>query len=186
MRLSKLFALTAVSCIALGASFAQAENNPAYDSWAKVGVGSTVTVKGFTEAAGQKTEMEIVQTLAEKSDEKVVVEIKNTMTMMGNKMDTPAQKIEIAAKKPEGQGTPAEEAKKAGFEVKESEEKVTIGGKEYAAKVIESTGKQNGMDINAKVWTSVDVPGLMLKTVSSTTGAMASNTSMEVTEVSAK
>ena len=186
MRLSKMFALAAVSCLALGGSFAIAENNPQYDSWAKHGVGSSVTIKGTTEAAGQKTEMEITQTMTEKTDEKVVVEVKNTMVVMGNKMDTPAQKIEIPAKAPAGQGTPSEEAKKAGFDVKESEETVTVAGKEYAAKVIDTTGNQNGMDIVAKVWTSSDVPGLMLKTVSSTTGAMASNTSMEVVEVIAK
>ncbi|HRK31870.1 MAG TPA: hypothetical protein PLD59_12390 [Tepidisphaeraceae bacterium] len=186
MRLSKILSLAAVSCLAIGASWARAENSPQYDSWAKHGVGSSVTIKGVTEAAGQKTEMEITQTLLEKSDEKVVVEIKNKMTMMGNTMDTPAQKLEIPAKAPEGQGTPVEEAKKAGFEVKESEENVTIAGKDYAAKVIESTGNQNGMEIVAKVWTSTDVPGMMLKTVSSTTGAMASNTTMEVTAVDAK
>lgn len=186
MRLSKFFALAAVSCLAVGASLARAENNPAYDSWAKHGVGSSVKIKGTTEAAGQKTEMEVTQTLTEKTDEKVVIEVKNTMIMMGNKMDTPATKLEIPAKSPAGQGTPSEEAKKAGFEVKESEEKVTVAGKEYAAKVIESTGKQNGMDIVAKVWTSTDMPGLMLKTVSTTSGAMASNTAMEVVEISAK
>lgn len=185
MRFNKLLSLAAATCLAFGAS-ALAGNNPAYDSWAKHGVGSTVKLKGSTEAAGQKTEMEITQTLTEKTDEKVVIEVKNTMTMMGNKMDAPAQKMEIPAKAPEGQGTPAEEAKKAGFEVKESEESVTIAGKEYKAKLIESKGKQNGMDIDAKVWTSEEVPGLMLKTVSSTTGAMASNTIVEVVEVTSK
>lgn len=186
MRFAKWLSRAAVSCLAVGMSAAQAGNNPMYDSWAKHGVGSSVKMKGSTDAAGQKTEMEITSTLTEKTDEKVVVEVKTTISMMGNKMDQPAQKMEFPAKMPEGQGTPAEEAKKAGMEVKESEETVTIAGKEYNAKVIESTGKQNGMDMVAKVWTSTEVPGQMLKTVSTMTGAMNMSTTMEVTEVNAK
>jgi len=186
MHLSKMFALATVACLSLGGSFAIAENSPQYDSWAKHGVGSSVKMKGITDSAGQKTEMEITQTLTEKTDEKVVVEVKNTMVVMGNKVDTPAEKIEIPAKALEGRGTPTEEAKKDGFEVKESEETVTVAGKEYAAKVIHTTGNHDGMEIDSKFWTSTDVPGLILKTVSSTTGALASNTSVEVVEISAK
>lgn len=173
----------------LGASAAQAENNPLYESWAKHGPGTSIKVKMVSEAAGNKTEMETVQTLKEVTPEKAVVETKMTMSMMGQTMEQPAQTMDIPAKADAEQMSPEQavaKAKEEGMDVKESEETVTVAGKSVKAKVYEAKGNQQGMDMWSKVWTSPDVPGMMVRMESKTEGAMASNSTMELVEMDLK
>jgi hypothetical protein len=180
------FGLCALLC---GAAAAVAgEANPAYTSWASQKPGTSVTMKNATEMMGQKTEMEMVSTLKEVTADKAVVEVKTSMTMMGNKTDMPAQTQDIPAKAPDGQPTdPIEAAKKAGAEVKDlGEETVSIAGGSYKCKVMETKMDQQGMKVASKIWTSTDMPGMLVKLESKTEGQMASTSVMEVTAVDKK
>lgn len=177
----------AVLVIALSAAAARAGNNPMYDSWARHGVGTSVTQKGVTEMMGNKSEMEVTTTLLEKSPEKVVLETKTSMVAAGQKIDAGSTKVEILATAPVADpGQHQQHAEGAKPETKESEESVAVAGKQYQAKVTETTMKQGEMTIWSKSWTSPEVPGMVLKTVSKTDGQMQSETTMELTDVTIK
>jgi hypothetical protein len=174
--------LVAVATVCCAVSSAALANNPQYDSWAKHKPGTCVTMAGTTEAAGMKTEMEQVYTLKAVTPEKVTVEIKSAMTMMGNKNEMPAQSMDIPAtapemKAPEGQKPP---------EAKTSQEKVTVAGKEYDATCTTIQSDANGMKTTAMTWASPEIPGMTLKMEAKTEGAVASTTKMEVTKVETK
>ena len=177
-------AFAAVVCCAAAAQAA----NPMYDSWASHKPGTMVTMAGTSEAGGMKTDMEQTYTLVEVTPEKAVVELKNTMTVMGNKTELPAQKMDIPAGAPATPGeTPgAAPAATPTPDAKTSEETVTVAGKAYKATCTETNADQNGMKIVSKVWTSPEVPGNMLKMESTTEGAMKSSTKLEVKKVEIK
>ena len=160
--------------------------NPVYDSWAKHKPGTSVTAATASEASGMKNDIETVTTLKEVTPEKVVVEMKMSMSVMGNKTEMPAQTMEIpaAASATATPGNPAGQAPAA--DSKTSEEKVTVAGKEYAATCTQSKSDQNGMKSETKVWTSPEVPGMTLKMETTTTGQMASTTKMQVTKIELK
>lgn len=184
-----LLALGFAALLAGATSTASAgEANPAYTSWAGCKPGSSVTMKNVTDMMGNKTNMEMTSTLVEVTPEKAVVEVKGFMEMMGQKTDIPAQKQDIPATAPDGQPTdPVEAAKKAGAEVKDlGEESVSIAGGSYKCKVMETKMEQNGMTILSKIWTSTEMPGMLVKLESKTEGQMTSSSTMEVTAVDRK
>ncbi|MFT3788549.1 MAG: hypothetical protein QM770_20650 [Tepidisphaeraceae bacterium] len=183
MRLSSLISAT-LSFVAFTAASTFAAN-PMYDSWAKHKPGTSVTLKSATEASGMKTDSEQVYTLKEVTPEKVVIELKSSMIVMGNKTDTPAVTMEIPSG---GEAAPAANATVAagGATVKTSEETVSVAGKEYKATVTETTMDANGMKSSTKTWTSNDVPNLTLKSVVKTEGAMASSTTTELSAIDLK
>ena len=159
--------------------------NPAYDSWASHKPGTMVVMKGGTEASGMKTEMEQTYTLKEVTPEKVTIEMKNSMMVMGNKTDMPATTMEIPSG---GAATPAPTPAPAtpAADTKTSEETVTIDGKDYKATCTETKMDQNGMKSDSKIWTSPDMPGMTVKMETKTEGQMASTTTMMVSKVEIK
>ena len=178
--------LATLAIVGLMATVALAEDNPMYKSWADHGVGTSVTTKSKTTAAGQTSEMESTQTLVEKTDEKVVIEIVTTMVVAGNKMEMPAQKMEIQAKFDTPEASEKEDPPAADDGpkpvTKESEETIEIAGKKYKAKVYDSTIEAEGFTSHVKSWTSNDIPGGVLKTESSTGGQFSSMSTSEVTK----
>ncbi len=152
--------------------------NPVYDSWAKVGVGTVVKLDQTTDAMGTRATMEMTQTLTEITPEAVKVEMKMTMVVAGNKTDLPAKTVTIAAKPAEA-GDPS--TKPA-----ETTEDVVVDGKTYSCKVTTKSMQKNGMTINAKTWACTDVPGTIVKSEATTTGAVASTSSMILTGIDAK
>jgi hypothetical protein len=167
------------SCLAASAV---ADENPMYRSWARYNVGTKITVRNTSEAMGQKTVTTIVTTLVEKKADSIVLENKMSMEVAGNKMDMPAQTMEIPAAMPEIPQT-EEVADAPKPEIHESDDTITIAGKEYKAKKVESTAKTGGMTVQSTSWTSDNVPGMMLKSVSSVDGEFASSATMELIEV---
>lgn len=178
--------LTAAAAVVCCAAAAQAAN-PTYDSWAKHKPGTVVVMAGSSEAAGMKSEMEQTFTLVEVTPEKAVVEMKNTMTVMGNKTELPAQKMDIPSGGPAAPAAATPPTQQpAAAAAKTSEETVTIAGKEYKATCTESANEQGGNKSVSKVWTSPEVPGTVLKMETSIDGQMKSTTKLEVKKVELK
>jgi hypothetical protein len=163
-----------------------ADENPLYKSWARHNIGTSITTKTVSESMGQKTEMAIVMTLLEKSEERVVVETKMSMTVAGNTMDLPAQSMDIPATAPEVPAADEDNPDVPKPEIKESSETIKIAGKEYKAKLTESTTVIGGMKVRSKSWTSDEVPGMMLKTETIVEGEGASESTMELTKITLK
>lgn len=176
------FAVSTLALTMILAVAAQAQNNPVYDSWAKHKPGTSIKLKMVSDAAGNKTEMETVQTLKEVTPDKVVIENQTTLTMMGQKLEQPAMPMDIPAKLPAGQPGAAEPTKSPDVQTKESTETVTVSGKSISAKVLETKDQTSW----SKAWSSSDVPGTVVKMESKTTGDMASSMTMELVEMNIK
>lgn len=171
------FAAVAVVGIVLCASgTARAEDidNPEYGYWSGFKVGSNVTMKMETVAAGNKSEMTNVITLVELTKEKAVIETKGHMMMGGNKIDMPAQKREIPAKVKKG-----EDAKKEGKKPVEGDEDVELGGgKKVKAHWMEMETESGGTKTKSKTWMSKEIPGHMCKMESHSEGPMKTDMKM--------
>ena len=180
----RLAGAAVVACLLSSYTLADdAKPNPAYEGWAKCKPGATTVVKGSTEAMGNKSSQTITTKLVELTPEKAVVETTVSIEAMGQTMKQPAQKQDI----PKTMTMPAMPPGPAGRPMKmptpkQGEDTISAVGKELKCQTTEVAMDQNGMKINSKTWTSAEVPGGLVKMVSSTTGAMTSTTTMELVE----
>jgi hypothetical protein len=163
--------------------FAEQIDNPSYKAWAKFKPGTTVTLKGENDMAGNKTESEMTTTLVELTPEKAVVEMKMSMVMAGSKTDMPASKSDVPAKIEKVAADPAATPK---ADVKESSETIDIAGKKIKCKVTESKSDANGMNTVSKAWTSDEVPGGLAKSETTMSGAMAGTSKMSISTMTIK
>jgi hypothetical protein len=156
-------------------------DNPAYQSWAKFKPGTLVKYSSNTNAAGNATTMEMTQTSKDVNADKATIEVKMSMVMAGNKTDMPATTQEIPAKikKPDPAAPNTADAPKTDT----STEDVQAAGKTYSCKKTTVTSDANGMTTKATTWTCDDVPGLMVKMESESTGAMSMSMKMNLTDV---
>ena len=181
----KLCLIASICCLMLvcGSVRAEQKENPEYKLWAKYKPGTSTTLATSSDTAGQTSKMETKTTLSEVADDKVVVEVVTSMEAAGQKMDMPAQKIEIKkmvdvpAATPEA---PKDQPNMPKPETKTSEESVTVGAGTFKTKLTESTTTMEGNKMMSKVWTSDEVPGSVVKMESTTDGAMKSTTKMEL------
>ena len=188
MRTSVNAILAAVLILAGGSWCYAAEQieNPQYKAWAKYKPGTTVTLKTETDMGGNKADMETTTTLSDLTAEKAVVETKMTMVAAGQKMEMPANKMDIPAKidKVVDVAATMPDAPKA--DVKESTETLDIAGQKIKCKCVETKTTKDGTTSVAKVWTSEEVPGGLVKMDSTMDGTMKGTTKMIVTALSVK
>lgn len=130
------------------------QENPQFESWKSFKPGSWVKHRMKMNAGGQEIESETTTTLLEQTAEKIVLEVKNKMTMGGQTMELPAQKQEV---------TPTADKAKQGDIKKVGDEKVEAAGKTYACTVYTTEVTESGQKMNGKLWISKDVPGGMVK-----------------------
>jgi hypothetical protein len=179
----KMIALFSAACCTMLVASVGAEDNPGYTSWAKFKPGTSTTMTMTSDAGGQSSKTETKTTLTEVKPDKVVLSVVMSMEAGGQKMDMPAQSMEIpktieTPKAPDGATAAATDAAKANS--KTSEETVKVGGGEYKAKVTESTVEAGGSKTVSKVWMSDEVPGGMIKMEATTDGPMKSVTKSEL------
>ena len=163
-------------------AFAQDEiDNPMYQKWATFKVGTAAKYKQVTEAAGNKTESEIVYTLIELTPEKAVVEMTGSMLIMGNKTEMPKTKMEHMAKvkKIEPLATGTVDAAKP----KESDEEIEVPAGKIKCHLTETEAKVGEGAVYSKIWSSDEVPGTMVKMVSTMEKPIKSDTSITLIEV---
>ena len=182
MKSNSVLTVVATVVFFLGDS-ALAEENPMFKSWAKHGVGTSVTTTVKTKAAGQETAMEVTTSLEAKSADKVSLKIVTKMTVAGTTMELPGQTIDIPAVTPPVEKSAADAPKP---ETKENTAKIKITDKEFNTKVIESTTTIGKITTTSKSWTSEEIPGMMLKMETKTTGEFPSESTMVVTKVTIK
>jgi hypothetical protein len=151
----------------------------AKNPWGSFKVGSYETMKATTttEVAGNKTNMatETKMTLINLTADKATVE--TATTVMGNtsktNIDIPLTATQTAT--PPTGSTP-------NANVKSGTETLTIAGKSLNCKWTETESEAGGNKTVAKVWTSEEVPGFVVKMVTSTKGTMSSEMVSEVTD----
>src|SRR3954463_5513795 len=132
--------MLAINLAAAGAH-AEQQDNQQYLHWAKFKPGSSATMSGEADNAGQKVQLDMTNTLVEVTKEKVVLETSSTYKLGDKEQKGPPHKRDVAAK----------EEKKS--DVKEvGEEEVQAAGKKFKCKVIEGEGVgAGGAKAKAKV-----------------------------------
>ncbi len=153
MRIARTaFAVLFVMMVAAPLARAEQVDNPAYEAWAKFGVGSSETLHSSMQAGGQSMEMESTRTLKEKTDDHLVITVQATMNMMGQQHTTPERTMTIPAK------TQKKDVKELGTE------DVQAAGQTFSCKVFEVKGiNPQEPGAFAKIWVSPEVPGGVVK-----------------------
>lgn len=158
---------------------AQEVPNESYKNWSQFNVGTSTTLKTVTKMGGKKiSEIKITQKLVEKNDDQVVVEVSTVVIANGMEFKTGANKV---THKKSVKSSSAQPADVKGVKVKEldkGEEKVKVGDASYACNWISSSSEFQGMKSESKVWMSDKVPGMVVKTVMSTSSGIESTTEL--------
>jgi len=149
--------------------------------WGSFKVGSFVAMKTTMamEIAGKKnnTTTEMKMTLVDLSADKATVETE--VTAMGQKSKTKAEMPLTAAATTTPTGTTPAVTPKTGTET------ITVAGKSLNCKWTEVEMETNGNKVTTKTWTSEEVPGFTVKSVSSTKGTTNMETTTEVVDFKA-
>src|SRR5438094_514601 len=80
--------------------------NPQYKDWAKYKAGTSTTIATTSDAGGQTSKMETKTTLKEVGADKLTIEVTTSMEAAGQKMDMPAQSMEVKKMIDETPATP--------------------------------------------------------------------------------
>lgn len=156
--------------LSLGTAAFAADKHP----WASFKPGSYAKLKSTTAAGPTKMTTEMTQTLVSVDATNAVVEMETKVAGQSNKtrMNVPLKadnKANTQGKAP----TPTNET-------------ITVGGKSLACKCYDTETNANGMKSSSRTCTSEAVPGGVVKTVTKMTGAMKSETTMELVDFVAK
>jgi hypothetical protein len=129
--------------------------NPAYDGWAKFGVGSTVTYEANTDSPQQGHSVMIMSMkLVEKTDDHVVIETAPmTMVIAGKSITMPADRKTI----PAAFDPVKDDLKDLGTE------DVTAAGQTFSCRVFAPAHATPGIVMDIKLWFCKDVPGGAVK-----------------------
>lgn len=180
MRILRMTSIFTLAMILLMASAVRAEKiaNSNYDQWAKFKLGAFVKMDVDTVAGGNNIKSVMTTKLIELTADKVVVEITTTMEMMGQKIDTPAQKMEIPVRIEK----PVEPAGVEKPKPATGEEDLKVGDKTIKTTWTETLTTSGSNAMLNKSWISPEIPGGVVKAISRTEGA--TPTAMTMTLVS--
>ncbi|AWM37472.1 hypothetical protein GobsT_45590 [Gemmata obscuriglobus] len=160
----------------------QTFESPVYKLWAKFPVGSRVVQRTTTENEDNKTEKTVTTisyTLKQKTDEFIVVESQATTTHYTGRVETnPASETKTRKMFSLPPGVKQPEPKKA----EEGAENLTVAGKSYKATWTREKGFTEAGDSFTQTWSSDEVPGGLLRSVSKVPSKKATIT-VEVTEI---
>ena len=180
-------ALSAVLLIlAAGPGLAQESvENGEFTSWSKFKKGTSITTKMTSTAAGMSSEITMTITLADVAADKVVLEQAGVTKAMGMEFKMPAVKRDVprTVALPKGAPKPPAPGSKPEGTYEEGTETLKVGGTEVKAKWYKVKNEMGGVKSDAKMWISEDVPGMMVKMEATTTGAVASETKLELLEL---
>ena len=151
-------------------------DNPLYQHWAQFKIGSFSVTKTVqtVEVAGteMKTETTATTKLTELNAEKAVIEISTVTEVAGTEQRMPPTTMDIAAKitKTELETQEKQKEPEGKPETKEGEEELEVAGKKLKTKWVEVTTKQGNNTIKTRSWMCEDVPGQVVKTVTTMEG----------------
>jgi hypothetical protein len=141
--------------------------NPEYTAWASYRAGTTVLMSQRDLESGVAIEAEILYTLVQITDQKVVLEVKATRYSGDLKTELPAEKLEIHGLIPKDYLTAP---------TQEGVEEILAGGRKLMCRwrEIDSAG------MRVRTWTAPDVPGGRVRRQITVHGAKPSVTLVEI------
>jgi hypothetical protein len=174
--------------LALAAGPAAAQDmieNGEFTAWHKFPKGTAITTKVSQTAGGQTSEVTMTITLVDVGADKLVLEASSVTKAMGMEFKMPATKRDVpkTVTLPKGAPKPPPVGAKPEGTYEEGAETVKVGGTEVKAKWYKVKNETGGVKSDAKMWVSEDMPGMMVRMEATTTGAVASQTRLEVLEV---
>jgi hypothetical protein len=176
-------AFCSLAVLALAVSVARAADieNPEFAQWAKYKKGTSVTLKTTTTAAGNTTETLMTTTLLDVTDTKLVIETVTVLKVAGMEIKTPFKRdvpktVTVPDVKVDPKVKPPDVKSETGTET------VKVAGLELKTKWTVTKLEAGGNTIETKMWMSDDVPGMLVKSESSTKGAFATSTKIELIE----
>lgn len=161
--------------------------NDLYKHWARFKPGSYCKMKSVSKVMGQTTESTMTTTLKSVTKDRIVLEVVSATRSGGREFKMPPQKIEHLARIPKPK--PGEIKKQKGIRLdvkpKEGKEEMSVKGKKIKTKWSESTIKMGKTTTRSKTWMSEDIPGQIVKTVTTTEGEMKMVTEMTLVDFKA-
>lgn len=161
--------------------------NPLYTSWAGFAKGTSVRHKSVTETEGNGpvTTTTTTYTLVERTDDRVVVEMKAfTRQYDGTDIDNPPERLTNPKRVSLPPGTARADFGNPAGVTDRGEETITAGGKEYRTKWYKGKDRSEAGEVLVQVWTSDEVPGGLVRSVTRTP-AIGKKTTVEAVEVKA-
>ena len=160
-----------------------AAKSTASNPWGSFKVGSYVTLKSTVSmqvmGKAMDTTSQTKMTLAELTADKAIIDVE--ATVMGNTSKS-RMEVPLTGTAP---GMPAANNGTPTGQVKTGTDTVTVAGKSLDCKTIEFESDAGGNKVNAKTWTSDQVPGGVVKSVSTSTGTANTTTTVEAVEYKA-
>ena len=185
MRLTRFTAATVFVLFAGLAAAQDKVDNPEFANWSKFKKGTSVTLKVISTFNNMSTESTITSTMVEVGADKLVIEM--TSVVKSGAMEFKSEPVKRDVSKTV---TLPKEFKKEDFAkgkppgtYEEGTETLKVGGMDVKTKWYKYKADVDGIKTEAKMWTSEDVPGLMVKSEMTTSGAVATTTKMEITEI---
>jgi hypothetical protein len=165
-------------------AFAEEVENPEFTMWSKLKKGTSMTLKTTTSANGMNFESTSTTVLTEVGADKVVLEMTSVSKFNGKDIKVPPVKREVTKtiKLPDNVKKEDLKAGKPQGTYEDGTETLKISGMELKTKWYKFKTEANGVKSEGKMWVSDDVPGLMVKMESSSTGAATASIKMELTE----
>lgn len=168
--------------LAAGVCHADPVDNPEYKNWAGFKPGTTTTMKMDSDFNGTKSEVTITSKLVEVGADKLVIETVTASKIGGMEFKQPATKRDvpktIEVGKPAAGDKPANPSKPEGT-TEEGAETLKVGGVEVKTKWYKYKAKTAAGEAEGQTWTSDEVPGQVVKSVTKAGGV---STKMELTE----
>lgn len=159
-----LAAFAVFACLAPSARAEEVEH-PAYKSWARHPVGTTISTRSVTESpAGKLTTTTTYKLLALKSD-KAVLEIRRVSDATGSLEGGPPQIYEQPRMFPLLPGVKKEQIGKPSNAQAQGEETVTLVGREIKAVWYDSKARGEAGETSTRTWMSDDIPNRLVKAV---------------------
>jgi hypothetical protein len=180
------FAALAVLVLGPGGATAQDKvDNPEFANWSKFKKGTSVTLKSVSSFNNMSSEASITSTLVEVGADKLVIEMTSSVKSGGMEFKGEPMKRDVSKTV-----TLPKDFKKEDFAkgkppgtYEEGTETIKVSGMEFKTKWYKYKADVEGTKTEAKMWMSEDMPGIMVKSEMTTSGAVATTTKMEVTEL---
>ncbi len=151
--------------------------NPLYASWASHEPGTYIVIQSSVSTGRAKAKSVTKTTLIEKNAEEVILENQLSTIESGNKVAMPPSRFTIRALL----AAPAPQAVSGDASAKIRREIVQVYGKiAVDCEVTDSSVSIAGLKTASTVWTNGEVPGLTVRSVSKTIGAVNSESELKL------
>jgi len=161
----RLSAALLALCAPAFAAAAEEVEHPAYRSWARFPVGTSVTLKSVTTTQGVTNVTTNRTSLVKLTDREAVLETVMTSDATGRVVVSPAQTYVQRRMFPLFAGVKREDVGKPPGPSKQGEETLRLAGTEYKATWFDSSGRVESGETLTRTWMSDEVPGRLLKAV---------------------